>query len=72
MGGGSEKREGGPGNFFLTASQIAVAFGPSLGIVPSLNSPYVPGDSQNQLIQSCAKEARDTSSQICGPLSRAR
>lgn len=43
-----------------------------LEIVPCLNSPYVPGDSQNQLIQSCAKEARDTSSQICWLLSRAR
>lgn len=65
------KRKGGPGNFFHTASLIAVAFGPSLEITPCLNSPYVSGDSQNQLIQSCAKEARDTSSQICWLLSRA-
>lgn len=72
MGGGNEKRGGGPGNFFFTVSRIAVDFGPSLEIVPSLNSPYVLGDSQNQLIQSCAKEARDTSSQICWLLSRAR
>lgn len=72
VGRGNEKRGGGPVNFFLTASRIAVAFGSSLEIVPTLNSPYVPGDSQNQLIQSCAKEARDTSSQICWLLSRAR
>lgn len=70
--GGNFTERGGLGNFFHTASVIETAFGPSLKSIPRPNSPYVPGDSQNQLIQSCAKEARDTSGQICWLLSRAR
>lgn len=70
--GSNFTERGGFRNFFCTASVIEIAFGPSLESIPHPNSPYVPGDSQNQLIQSCAKEARDTSSQICWLLSRAR